>query len=1198
MWWKTRPTPKRHNTTRLVPVTLPPAAAGVMGEGAMRNPGLKLALVAVLVLLAGLMTQPPAEKLRLGKDLRGGVSLVYSVEIQPDENPTEVMAKVIDVLKERVDPNGLFEIAMVAQGRDRLEITMPLPGQNVKDARAVLDAQLAAIDARQLTAREIDAAMRLSGQERERALSELARGDADRLVALTALADTFDNSGEARRLLDETPQEDPRTLALASRAAELEIAYDTARDALANSSPSSERVRSALDRSDRVQSLLDESTNKTVDLPSPRSRALNELRAEYPGEVELIDSAVNAFNAYESVRTTLDDPSDLIRLLRASGVLSFRITVDPQSQDDEAQIRADMRERGPEAIRVRDRSWHKINRPDSWYDNLQGYEAMTADPAGYFAARGYIVEPWAGDLYMLAWDRRGSRLLQDGSWQVASAFEGTDELGRRAINFRMDPRGSVLLGQLTENNIGNPMAVLLDEQVYTAPNLNGRISSQGQITGQFPADEAAYIIRVLNSGTLQSKLSSTPLSQSTVGPELGLDNLRQGLTAGIIALFAVGGFMILYYFRCGVVAVIALLCNAILLVGAMAANSATFSLPGIAGIILTFGMAVDANVLIYERIREELRAGIDLKPAVRLGFSKALSSIVDGNVTNLIICVVLGNLGTQEIKGFAITLGIGVVTTMFCSLIITRLMFAVMIDNGMWKKIVMLPTVIPAIDRALEPKINWLGLRPVVIVVSTIFVGLGLVMVYVQRGEMLDTEFRGGTQVTLQLRTSEAGEPITLTRREVQDRVFAIANEHSAEEPLWNLRSAEVLPIDPQSDGVTSDKFIIKTTVTESNDVVEQLTIAFRNEIDTRPPLKFAAEEISEARNAPVYPLLDINGVLGEDINRPDVRDNVSEFYGGIALVLENLEPVPTLESLRVRLQSMRSQQDYVDIAGREWDVRVLDGSASEVRSAVVLVRDPAALYQDGQQRWEEQVANKEWALVRDALTRTTTLASVQSFSPAIAETFRAQASVAVVLSLLLITVYIWVRFSSVRYSMAAIICLMHDVLVCLGLIAVSEILYKSTTAEPIARALLILPFKIDLNMVAAMLTIIGYSLNDTIVVMDRIRENRGRLPFASADVVNLSINQTISRTVITSGTTLLAILILYIFGGEGVRGFAYAMLIGIGVGTYSSIAIAAPLVWDRRKHGGPTDSSGHGTLAPLGHSPSSSSSNGSGTVV
>jgi len=709
------------------------------------------------------------------------------------------------------------------------------------------------------------------------------------------------------------------------------------------------------------------------------------------------------------------------------------------------------------------------------------------------------------------------------------------------------------------------MAVLLDDQVYTAPNLIGRIASQGQITGQFPPEELSYIIRVLNSGALQSKLSSSPLSESTVGPELGLDNLRQGLAAGVISLIVVGGFMILYYFRCGVIAVIALACNALLLVGAMSANSATFSLPGIAGIILTFGMAVDANVLIFERIREELRAGQEVKAAVRLGFSKALSSIVDGNVTNLIITVVLANLGTQEIKGFAITLGVGVVTTMFSALVISRLMFAVLVDNNMWRNIKMLPSTIPVIEKVLEPKINWLKLRGLFMVTSACFVGLGLFMVYSQRGEMLDTEFRGGTQVTIQFKDGADGNPMTLPRREVMDRVTAAAESYEPDDIMRDLGTSDVLPIDPDSDGVSSDLFMIKTTITNTQAVVDVLATVFRDEIDTRPPLEFDQTEVDEIRLAPVYPLLSVTGVLGEDIGRPGVRDNVADYVGGVAIVLENISPPRSLDELETRIENLRSSQDYQETLNRKWEVRVLEGSPSAVTSAVLLVFDEGDRYQDSQQRGEQNLAAKEWDLVRVALTTTTTLASVQSFSPAIAETFRAQALVSVTLSLLLITIYIWVRFGSVRYSLAAIVCLVHDVLICIGLIALAEILYHSPTTEPMARALLILPFKIDLNLVAALLTIIGYSLNDSIIVMDRIRENRGRLPFASAKVINLSINQTISRTVITSGTTLLALLILYVFGGEGVRGFAFAMLIGVMVGTYSSIAIAAPLVWSNR---------------------------------
>jgi SecD/SecF fusion protein len=210
-------------------------------------------------------------------------------------------------------------------------------------------------------------------------------------------------------------------------------------------------------------------------------------------------------------------------------------------------------------------------------------------------------------------------------------------------------------------------------------------------------------------------------------------------------------------------------------------------------------------------------------------------------------------------------------------------------------------------------------------------------------------------------------------------------------------------------------------------------------------------------------------------------------------------------------------------------------------------------------------VAGREWTLVREALTVVQTPASVTQFSPQIADSFRAQAIVATVLSFLMITIYVWVRFKGLRFSMAALVALVHDVLTVVGLVALCEILYTLPATQGFARSIGLLPFKIDLNMVAALLTIAGYSLNDTIVIMDRIREVKGKAQHASAEMINLAINQTISRTVITGGTTMVSLIILYLVGGEGVRSFSFALFVGLIVGTYSSVAVAAPLVWSRK---------------------------------
>jgi len=1081
-----------------------------------------------------------------------------------------VRAKVIDGLNTRGDPSNLYEIAMGPQGRDRIEITMPLPGTQVKAAKTAFDDAIRELEAARMAPERIERALSLAGQARAEALAALAAGDESRLQPLADLAAKADAASHQREAFEEAERagaDGPTLKQLAQEAARAEIDYETARKEVAGHALSGEEVRRALRLPNETKRLIDAKTNERVEIASPRRRAIERLEAAYPAQQTQFAAVLARFAEYESLRTTLDDPSDLERMLRAAGVLSFRITVDPGIDTaEETRLRELLREAGPRGARSIDKLWCKVNKIENWYNDVAEMAALERDAAGFFSGRGYVAEEYDGEYYMLCWDVRGSKLTPESErlWRVASAHQGVDQLGRPAINFEMDARGAGFLGQLTEAHVGDSMAVLLDDEVYTAPNLNSKISRQGQIMGDFSQAELDYIIRVLNAGSLQNKLSPNPISRNQIGPNLGLDHLRQGLGAGVIALIAVSLFMIFYYFRCGVIAVIGLACNALLLIGIMSTLSATFTLPGIAGIILTFGMAVDSNVLIFERIREELRDGRDTKAAVRLGFSKAMSSIVDGNVTNLIVCIVLANVGTQEIKGFAITLGVGVVTTMFAALVVSRLIFDLLLEFKLMTKIRMLPSSIPALERAFEPRINWLRLRGLFIVVSAAYVGLGLAMVFMQRGELMDTEFRGGTEVTIQFKRDDQGDRITKTRQEVQDAVVAIADAQAAGGTLGDLRNAQVLPLDPDATGVRSDKFKIKSVITDEKAVVEAIVRAFGDDLDIRPPLTFTGLGASDASQRPAFPLTNPQGLLGTDIGRPRYMDNVSEFTGGVAILLENLDPKPTQAGIEARLDRMRGQQDFADAAGRQVEVRVLDGTPEAVETAVILVSDPDVRFLDNADQWETDLAAREWELTQAALGETTTLASVQSFSAAMAGTFRAKAVVSVVLSLMLILIYVWVRFGSVRYSLGAIACLVHDCLTCIGLIAVTEIVYKWPAAQGLVSLLDIRPFKIDLNMVAAILTIIGYSLNDTIIVMDRIREMRGRLPYATDKIINASINMTISRTAITSGTTLLSVLILYVFGGEGVRGFAFAMLIGIGVGTYSSIAVAAPLVWQR----------------------------------
>lgn len=1166
-----------------------------------------IALVLVMIMFAWSF-YPPGEKLRLGKDLRGGTTLVYSVEIGPGENAKEVLNQVIEVLKDRVDPNGTFDITMVAQGQDRIEITMPLPSDRVKALRKAFEDELAKIDEKSISRGDFERVLRLEPEARSARFDQVAAEGTELRTLLETAASAFDEANDLRvqyDLAERIGSPDQVLDPLASKIAEAEIVYEQARNDALESMPSSEEFRRILNLPDRPLILKDTRDGEFKTLPSSRERALTKFRLQHDARLgDLIDRILAANEEYISNRTSLDDPSDLVRLLRGAGVLSFRITIDPlrsgsaNTHPDEERLRAELREKGPQNVRSRDARWCKINRIEAWLETVQELDLLDTSPEAYFAGRGLVAEEYDGEYWILCWDTPGRRLTpEDASdWSVSSAYLSSDQTGKPAIGFRMNTLGSRMFGDLTGGNIGNKMGVLLDEEVYTAPVINSRITRTGVITGNFSAAEREYIIRVLNAGSLQAKLSSDPLSENTIAPELGLDNLQAGLRAGIIALIAVSAFMVFYYFGYGVIAVIALVANAIIILGSMALAKAAFSLPGIAGIILTFGMAVDANVLIFERIREELEGGADLKTAVRLGYERALSSIVDGNVTNLIVCVVLGQLGTQEIRGFAITLGIGVVGTLFSALFVSRILMTFITDVAHVKKMRMLPMVVPALGRLLSPNIPWLKLRWVSVWISLTFVGLGMYMVTYEGENMLDMEFRGGVQVTLKFGEDENGVARTMTRAEVLDRIQAIAKDRSEFDPLRPLRSAQVVPVNPEPGGVRSDAFHIKAFLVKGQEVssgslgssgdiivrspteqiVQAIVTAFGDMIDTKPPVAFKGDEHDSIDGAPVYEVITTR--LGDAIGRSKYRENIAPFIGGAAIVIDVDEArsggLPTLDGLRERIETMRSKPDFSETLRHKTRLMVLEGTEDAVKVAVLLVADPNLSFFDNEDIWRATVAEPEWDLVRSALTGTTTLASVQTFSPVIAESFKQTAIVSVIMSFMLILIYIWVRFGSVRYSMAAIACLLHDVLVVIGLIALAEIVYDNETLQPIAQAIGIQPFKIDLNLVAAILTIIGYSLNDTIIIMDRIRENRGKLPYASAKVINDSVNQTVSRTVITSGTTLIATLILFIWGGDGVRAFSYALMMGVIVGTYSSIAVAAPLVWSRKTDGSVTESS------------------------
>lgn len=563
------------------------------------------------------------------------------------------------------------------------------------------------------------------------------------------------------------------------------------------------------------------------------------------------------------------------------------------------------------------------------------------------------------------------------------------ELGMHTISLKFNPTGARAFGEITSNNVGQRMAIVLDGRVYSAPTIRVAIlDGQAEISGSFTRDEASQLAVVLQSGQLPVAIRID--SEFGTDPTLGTDSVHAGFLAGIVGAIAVIIFMLIYYHLSGIVAIIAMIANIFLQIGTMAVLGATFTLPGIAGIVLTIGMAVDANILIYERFREEMAAGKSLASAIEAGFSRAFWTIFDSHVTALIAGVVLYYYGTGPVKGFAATLVIGVIANLFTSLVVSRLMFDGLLSAGL-KKLTMFH-----IFRQV-PHINFMGMRRFFFAFSIVLtaMAIGLVVFRFSRGEALSTDFTGGSTITYQY-----------------------------------------------------------------------------DEKCTPPEVGVIRTEISNA--------------LG-------------------------------VKEVRVGYKAAALQNE------RNLEITIPAGKTETVDAVTktILAKFPQAKFEQKQ---------------------------TYSVGGLVGEQFRKKAIWALVLSCAAIIIYLAFRFEF-AYGVAAVIAIVHDVIVAAGVGAFCDV-------------------QLSLTVLAALLTIIGYSVNDTIVVFDRIRESFSlKRGMTYAEVVNLSINQTLSRTMLTSVTVFFCVLALYLFGGGAIHDFALIMLSGVVVGTYSSVFVASAIIvsWHKR---------------------------------
>ena len=1150
----------------------------------MQNLIWKIILIALILIGCAFAVTPPEKKIRLGRDLSGGVSLVYSVRMDDDTVDRQgVLSQTIEVLKERVNPDGVLDIQMTPLGTDRIEVVMPLPNAEVKELadkyRAKLDVLL---DKAQIRPASLDQALE-DGSAVDSFGGDAAKGQLvqDLQTAWTQLQEALLNL-----------KSDPSNGFFEQRVADLEIDLEDLREQLLAMSLDKNEVMRLLQLSREGEPLRDnngyvvrdEQTDEVLRGTPPRDAALAELGSVYPPLSEQLSELVGSFDEYQTKRTGFDDPEDLIRMLRGAGVLEFRIAVSSGKAEgvDVPDLRAQLAKVGPDNTDSSVASWFPINEVNAWADTPDARAALRADVQTYFAStRSLEAAEYDGDFYLLLYDDDPRAMTHRGGkkWSVTSAYSSADQFGRPAVAFRLDASGATTMGRLTGSHINDPMAIVLDDQVYTVANISTQINGQGQITGSFSQAEIDYLLRVLAAGSLEARLSADPIAVNIIGPTIGQDNLGRGLSAFGYSVIAVMAFMLFYYLIAGLVADFALLANGLLIFGVMALIDGTFTLPGLAGVVLTMGMAVDANVLIYERIREELDAGArDLREAIREGYNKVFSTIIDANLTNLIVCFVLYKTATTEVKGFAVTLSIGIVATLFTSLFMTRVIFTIYANVLGRRTLPMLPTVFPAVARVLHPNLNWVNMRKIFWVISSIGIIVSIWAVMHRGVQILDTEFRGGVSITMRTKPIEDGRLLLPHTGEgsVEARVHAIGEAVSGEtmkhKILSELAGATVLTVGDakvnDAGQVVSDGFQIKianpptiedeTLVTAT--VVEAITEAFGADLDVPPALTFAGVGTRDFQKY-TFQIARDDTTVGDVIGN-GIRGDISNFRGGVVVLVENITPTVTLEDIENRIDRMRQQPEYArDAAGREVKVfGVKRGDGDGFASISVAVYDPDINYlRNDPELVDERVAATEWQLVETALSQPQSLDQVSSFSSQIARTMKANAIVAVVLSLLGILAYIWFRFGSFRYSLAAIVALMHDVIITLGALAIAGFIANETF---FSQTLKIEAFQIDLGVIAALLTVIGYSLNDTIVILDRVRENRGKRPLPTMEIVNNSINQTVSRTVLTSVTTLIAVAIIYIAGGSGIRPFAFCLLVGILVGTYSSVAVAAPLVY------------------------------------
>ncbi len=778
----------------------------------------------------------------------------------------------------------------------------------------------------------------------------------------------------------------------------------------------------------------------------------------------------------------------------------------------------------------------------------------------------------------------------------------TDEKGRGSVAFKTSDEGSSKMGMLTRMNIDRPMGIVLDGQLHSAPNIQSAIYKNGRITGEFTPEEVSELIINLESGKLDVALNKAPISRDFIESNLGKELKEKGFWAIGCSLILVLVFMVIYYRFAGIVATVALLLNLVLILALVMAINQPLTLTGLAGLVLTVGMSVDANVLIFERIREELDRGAALRMAIRNGFDKATTTIIDANVTTLITAIVLYVIGTEQIKGFSVTLILGILMSMFTAIYVSRLIFDVFERKRWLTKLNM--------TRILErKKWNFLNKISMTSVVSIALIIAGLAGMFMLGPKILNHDLRGGSTVRMVFKDPQKVEDIR-KELEAQNREhngekieFTVTGFGSNNDPLLADRVFKVDSNLPAWEGPPQEKFdqladiladVFKGRLKLHNAkvIVHNAEVIGENPASSKMPSAKPLRSANSRREGPSIGAMPTITSLttslltyqddqpeaetvqqeGEDDNTAVQADDEPATGEASTSQDDGQFPVETQPIPFKELKVKRTLKVDPGVSGKSLTALLVEASE---RAELELDEDQISVYSDDVKEDESAMTtvSENWSVTMDVMKESeadrilsvwTEEFNQKAYFPTtskvggqIAGQTQLQALAAIIASLLGIIAYVWIRFQNVAFGLAAVIALVHDVLIVLGAIALSHWLAGAFSFLGVDE------FKISLEIVAALLTVIGYSLNDTIVVFDRIREVRGKRQEITAEMINTSISQTLSRTILTSVTTFIVVFILYWFGGDAIHGFAFALVIGVLVGTYSSIFIASPaLLW------------------------------------